>query len=369
MKQPVTIVGAGPAGLTAAIVLRRHGIPVIVYEMSPEVGHRLNGDFQGIENWTTERDVIDILEEMGIRINFLCIPRYGGTIHIPGRRGSTVSSEKPLFYLVKRGPGEETLDTGLWKQAEALGAEVVFNHRVSEFSASTIVGTGPGTADAIAVGLTFRTDLGDTSAAVFDDSIAPTSYAYLLVHRGFGTMATVLLDDFASRQAYFARMVDFFRQEYRLRISDEKRFTSCASFFLRHGGMRRGGLFVGESAGFQDYLWGFGMRYAFRSGCLAALSILQGHDYNPLWESELKPLLETSIINRWLIEKSGSAGYRYLALRLAGQNPRRFLRRHYNPSFAKHLLLPLVRRQFRSRMDTPTASAPSFTTGGCTEGK
>ena len=48
----VKIIGAGPAGLVAAIVLRRHGIPVTVFEKSPEVGHRLSGDFQGLENWS-----------------------------------------------------------------------------------------------------------------------------------------------------------------------------------------------------------------------------------------------------------------------------------------------------------------------------
>ncbi|MFV1956496.1 MAG: NAD(P)-binding protein, partial [bacterium] len=44
-KDVINIVGAGPAGLASAIVLRRHGFGVKVYEMSSDVGHRLNGDF------------------------------------------------------------------------------------------------------------------------------------------------------------------------------------------------------------------------------------------------------------------------------------------------------------------------------------
>ena len=46
MIEPLFIAGAGPAGMTAAIVLRRHGIPVGIYEKFPDVGYRLHGDFQ-----------------------------------------------------------------------------------------------------------------------------------------------------------------------------------------------------------------------------------------------------------------------------------------------------------------------------------
>ena len=43
------IVGAGPAGLTAAIVAARAGRRVIVSERSSKVAHRFYGDFQGLE--------------------------------------------------------------------------------------------------------------------------------------------------------------------------------------------------------------------------------------------------------------------------------------------------------------------------------
>ncbi|VAX32602.1 hypothetical protein MNBD_NITROSPIRAE03-99, partial [hydrothermal vent metagenome] len=70
-KETVNIIGAGPGSLVAAIVLRRHGFAVKVFEMSPDVGHRLSGDFQGVENWSSEKDVTEILGEIGIGINFL----------------------------------------------------------------------------------------------------------------------------------------------------------------------------------------------------------------------------------------------------------------------------------------------------------
>lgn len=47
---PINIVGAGPAGLAAAITLARAGRAVIVHEAQAEVGYRFQRDLQGLEN-------------------------------------------------------------------------------------------------------------------------------------------------------------------------------------------------------------------------------------------------------------------------------------------------------------------------------
>ena len=67
---PVTIVGAGPAGLACAIVLARAGRRVVVREWHKSVGSRFHGDFQGLENWSAERDILDELGAAGIEANF-----------------------------------------------------------------------------------------------------------------------------------------------------------------------------------------------------------------------------------------------------------------------------------------------------------
>ena len=349
-ENTITIIGAGPAGLAAAIVLRKQGFPVKVYEMSSDVGHRLNRDFQGLENWSSEKDITELLKDIGIEINFLCVPYYEGTVYAPEMRPAEIKSERPIFYLVKRGTMPGTLDTGLKEQALSLGIEILFNHRLDKFDGSAIVGTGPKGADAVAVGITFTTAMEDQAIVVLDDNIAPKGYAYLLVNQGYGTMVTVLYREYRREKEYFEKMMQFFENDINLDIRDAKRFGCYVNFFIRYSQIRHNKLYVGETAGFQDCLWGFGMRYAILSGYLAAKSLIQGLDYDMLWKRELKPMLETSLINRFFFEKFGHAGYRYLAKRLAEGNPCRFLRKHYNYSFFKHLFLPIAKRRYESRV-------------------
>jgi len=76
---------------------------------------------------------------------------------------------------------------------------------------------------------------------------------------------------------------------------------------------------------------------------------MEGTDYDLLWKRELKPMLETSLVNRFLVERLGGIGYRYLARKLVSCDPCDFLRRHYNHSFGKHLLLPFAKRALKNR--------------------
>lgn len=350
MKEKVNIIGAGPAGLTAAIVLRKHGYSVRVFEMSSDVGHRLNGDFQGLENWSSERDITELLKEIGIETNFLCVPYYRGTIYAPEMKPAEIKSDKPIFYLVKRGTMPGTLDTDLKEQALSLGVEMIFNYRLDTFDGRAIVGTGPKGGDAIAVGITFNAAMEDLAVVVFDDNIAPKGYAYLLINQGYGTMVTVLYREYRRGNEYFEKMLRFFNDNMGLDIKNEKKFGSFGNFFIRDTQIHHKKLYIGESAGFQDCLWGFGMRYAILSGYLAAKSFIDGSDYDALWKRQLKPMLETSLINRYLFEKIGHAGYRYLTNKFARGNPCDFLRRHYNPSFFKQFLLPFAKRKYESRV-------------------
>ena len=57
MSERVDILGAGLSGLSSAIVLAKSGKEVHVHEVRQDSGARFDGDFQGIENWTSERAV------------------------------------------------------------------------------------------------------------------------------------------------------------------------------------------------------------------------------------------------------------------------------------------------------------------------
>jgi len=254
---------------------------------------------------------------------------------------------------------------GLKEQALSAGVEILFNHRLDNFEEKAIIATGPKGADAVAAGITFETKMENQAVVVLDDRIAPEGYAYLLVNQGYGTMVTVLWREYRKENEYFEKMMKFFRDTLNPDIQNERRFGCYGNFFMRDTQIHNNKLYAGESAGFQDCLWGFGMRYAILSGYLAAKSLIEGADYDILWKRELKPMLETSLINRYLFEKFGHAGYRFFTNRFANSNPRDFLRKHYNYSFLKHLLLPLAKKKYESRVKDTSCNHENCTCVWC----
>ncbi len=127
----VEIVGAGPAGLAAAITAARQGSKAIVYERAEEPGSRFQGDFQGLENWTTSRDVLEDLGDIGIDTGFDRFPVREQVVWVPGGREYRFRSGEPLFYLVRRGGQHGTFDTALARQAEAEGVEIRWGERLA----------------------------------------------------------------------------------------------------------------------------------------------------------------------------------------------------------------------------------------------
>lgn len=346
-KQEVTIAGAGPAGLAAAIVLARHGRAVRVYEKRPEVGGRFRGDHQGIENWSTADDVLDDLRQRGLNIDSLCVPFSSGTVYAPGMRPVEVSSRRPIFYLVRRGPGPGTLDRGLREQALALGVEILTSRFIMEPREVDIAATGPVRADVLAFGVTFDTLSPDHASVVFDDALTPNGYGYCIIFGGRGTVASVHFRDFRDGRRHLHATVDFFRSEEGLHIQNVRGFAGFGNFFIADALTRERTMFAGEAAGLQDFLWGFGMRYAMVSGCLAAESILQGEDYNAMCRRVFGKGVDFSFVNRYLFERLGRTGYRYLARRLGSEDVRAYLSRLYRTAGYKRALLSWVSRRVK----------------------
>lgn len=69
-KQVIKIGGGGIAGLSAAINLRLVGFDVLVYEKNQDIGQHHHNDWEGLENWTNDEDILEFLKRINIKINF-----------------------------------------------------------------------------------------------------------------------------------------------------------------------------------------------------------------------------------------------------------------------------------------------------------
>lgn len=353
------IAGAGPAGLAAALTARAAGASVTVYEKHSNAGARFRGDFQGLENWTTDEDTFAELERLGIPLEFAPTGVHEIVCFDPGGEVHRLNSRsRPLFYLVKRGNSEDALDTALVHQALKAGAAIRWSTRLTQLQDGGLVAEGPHEADVIAVGYTFATDMADGYFVALAESLAPAGYAYLLVHQGGGTVAACLYRNFHDEKRYLAHTVEFFRRHAGLRFREEHPFGGSGNVFaspLLYSGPR---FYAGESAGLQDPLFGFGLRYALLSGHFAARAWLTGSAelYERLWRTRIRDFIRAGIFNRRLYRLLGDAGRRNLMrLAIAGSDPRRTLQRIYRPSSLKAVLGGLTVRR----------SAPAAAVAGC----
>ncbi len=349
-SETIQIAGAGPAGLAAAITLAQAGRAVVVHEMYRHVGYRFSRDTQGLENWTTKQDVLEVLKGLGMTTRFENVACYGGTIFDAWGQSYPVHSNKPLFYMIERGPGPGTLDTALLAQARALGVEVRFNSRLDRLEGPGILATGPKVADAIAVGYHFETSMPTGFWVICDDKLAPQGYAYLVVLNGRGTLKSAMFSGYKQEKIFVERTVDAFRRLVGLEMIDPRPHGGVGNFRIPVSAKSGQHPVVGEHAGFQDVLLGFGIRLAIVSGVLGARSLLDGGSYDARWRGELAPFLKSSLINRAIYGMMGNRGYRWLLRYQAGRSdPCDFLHWLYKPSRGKQILLPWARSRYNSR--------------------
>ncbi len=343
----VEIAGAGPAGLAAAIGLAAAGRRAVVHERAGNVAHRFHGDIQGLENWTTDVDVLEELETLGIAPTFEHTPFRETVLFEGDGREHVYRSERPFYYGVRRGAGPGTLDEALKRQAQDLGVDLRFRDPVTRLPDGGIVAHGPRGTDVIAVGYLFDTDAANGAYVAFSRALAPRGYAYLLVANGHGTLASCMFSEFRRERDLLERTVAFFQRHVGVTLRNERRFGGVGNFRPFRPKRRGRMLFVGEAAGFQDPLWGFGLRYAMVSGHLAASAFLTGEPdrYERLVDRRLGALFRTGLVNRYVLNRWESGAYRTLIRRLdRAPDPRRSLARQYEESFATRLLYPLAAR-------------------------
>src|SRR5205085_4568008 len=186
------------------------------------------------------------------------------------------------------------------------GAEVIFGSRIVD---ADIVATGPASPDGLAREMTWHTDEPERIDVFFNHKLSPGGYSYLFILDGIATFGCAIVADFKKIDDYFDHSFQAAQRLHRFAVPAERRTGySYMNFHLKSRATSNGSRFVGEAAGFQDYLFGLGIRYALTSGYLAARSILEERDFDELWRAELGIKQETSLVNRFLYEAGGNAG-------------------------------------------------------------
>lgn len=303
MSKPIHILGGGPSGLGAAIILAKAGKEVHLHERYDRVGKRFQGDLQGLENWSTHSNVLDELRSFGLDTDFAATP-FNEVILSDGKKSIQKSSKEPIFYLVKRGPFADSLDTALCQQACNHGVQIHYRSSCPH-SLADIIATGPIRQSIIAAdkGLVFSTNLPNIAIGLFHDEIAYLGYSYLLIANGYGCLCTVVFKDLHRLNTCFERTVEVARRLVPINLDNARPVGGVGSFSYGHPLKIGKALLIGESAGFQDLLWGFGIRTALTSAHLATQELLTGADYSSLVNTNLQPSLKASIVNRYLWEK------------------------------------------------------------------
>jgi flavin-dependent dehydrogenase len=345
--RPIRIAGAGPSGLAAAIHLARNGRAVEVHEAKADVGTRFIGDLQIIEAASEQEPVTEFLDRIGVARNFYFRPIDWARFYDHRGNARTIRSRQPYGFFIKRGAEDGTLDRGLLAQARDAGANVLFKSRLAAADAD-IVATGPAAPDGLAKEMTWHSDAPERVDVYFDHKLSPGGYSYLFILDGMATFGCAIVADFKQIDTYFDHSLAAAKQRDGFTVPAETRTGySYMNFHLKQHATSGTSRFVGEAAGFQDYLFGLGIRYALTSGQLAARSILEERPFDDLWTTSLGEKQKTSLVNRFLYEAGGNFGLSMFVRQAArAKDFYGYLNGWHQPTWWKAMLAPLVRRMW-----------------------
>lgn len=344
----IDILGAGLSGLSAATILSRKGYDVHVHEIRADSGARFDGDFQGIENWTSDTDFFDEMREWGFDPEeFKATPFNIIDLIHPDDVITQPSTDKPAFRVVERGTDSHCIDQGFKRMAQAAGATIHYETRKAPEECD-IIAAGPKESSAIAFGEIFHTDHPNHVSFQLNDKLAPGAYSYLIIIDGIGLICTCLWRQQKKSSRYLNETIAWYEEHYELNRRPIKRVGGKGDFSLPDRYIHEGRYYVGEAGGLQDFMWGFGMRYAITSGVLAAHSIMERCDYEKEIRGRLVPLVRASAINRFLMNRVSNRGFKMVATHWVRDEKRHgdglhFMKWVYQPGIFRRALWPVVK--------------------------
>jgi len=338
----VRVAGGGPSGLAAAIELAQYGAPVDVYERHARIGARFSGDHQVLPAFGENPNGYALLDALGVPLDTLSArPLHTARFLDADGRVVEAQSTEPYAILVRRGPDERSLDNALAARARSLGVRI-HTGRALPIEHADVLATGLRRVDGLARERMFKTSSPDRIDVLLDDELAPSGYAYLFVDQGEATLGIAALGAFDDLQA---RLEVAKRRFLDLGTFDEHEPRTAAhgmNFTLPTSAIDDGRPRVGEAAGFQDFLFGLGLRMAILSGRLAAQALVEHRDYDALWTRSIGARMRTSLVDRWLYERGFVR--RALFQRLGNEDLREVLTTLQRDHWLKRSARPWVER-------------------------
>lgn len=304
----IKIMGAGPAGLCAAINLAKAGREVKVFEMRNDVGMRFHPNLQGLKDVS---DPEDYMKELNInpKTRFRYFSRaFFGT----RKRDIELGIGKSMPFVVRG--GKESLEYGLYREALDLGVGFEFNSRIMKDDVDIVAAGHGGACDAAALGMVFEdTDFPrDAFLIIFDDRYSPKGwYSYIVPisddHIEFVNCVSQphvpLLKKLTEKALQERKIVRGFLDGKRKVAT----FGGVGNISVPKTAFINNRYYVGEAAGFQDPFMGFGITYALKSAKMAADAIVNGYDYDAMWKRDIMPRMRKDFARRFPVSIFGDA--------------------------------------------------------------
>jgi hypothetical protein len=303
MGEEITIVGAGPAGLTAAIILKREGYNPVVYEAEATYGgdpcwhpsvHGSPVNFDTLEEYTGI-DFSPVFQKVDLKNDY----HYYYNLNEIARPGFDPEKDYPL-HNTERGPRETSLDGYLYRMALDADIPIHFNCKWGKedflnAKPKTIVATGLGQAAYEARGVKFTPFYGFwTSQSTDMDSVTGANYygdfsneyAYACSINGLWYCLLFAKGDISQEELDQFKRVLF--EIDGKKVINWSRFTGAS---VRHPMLFDGNLiFAGTAAGLIEPSRGFGIISALLSGRIAAWAVYDKEKAQAEYDKFIEPI-------------------------------------------------------------------------------